>query len=64
MKKTLRQARQNAGFTLMSASKLIGCHITSLARWENDPSMVKASVQEKIASAYGLKVSDIQWRKA
>lgn len=63
MKKTLRQARQNAGHTLVSASAKIGCHFTSLARWENDPSLVKAKVQEKIASVYKVRIADIEWRK-
>ena len=61
IKFTLKSARVQAGYTIREASKLIGCHFVTLARWEANPKMVKAKNQEAIATVYEIPIDQIKW---
>jgi transcriptional regulator with XRE-family HTH domain len=62
MKISLKAYRVNKGLTMEDASRLVGCHRNTLGRWEADPSIVKASDQEKLAKVYGFKNDQVDWK--
>lgn len=52
IKISLKSARVNAGLTQEEASRLIGIDVTTLIRWEKNPSMVQVKYLDKISKAY------------
>lgn len=63
MKITLKSARVNKGLTLHEASILIGVNISTMWRWEQSATIVKAKHQKKIAEVYGIDIENIDWEK-
>lgn len=61
MKISLASARVNAGLTQNQASALMKKGITTIWRWENNPSSVTGKNQELCARIYGIPKENIDW---
>lgn len=55
-KMELRQARRYLGYTLESASKLIGVHFQTLRNWELGSFIVPNEMRVKIEEVYGVAI--------
>ena len=57
--KNIRQYRKNKHYTLRHLSQIAGIHYVTLSNYEKGKKIPKLKTLKKIASALGVKVSDL-----